>query len=127
MKKRQSIYIGGFSHVNPIPNASRIGNLIVTGVINGVDPATGKPAPTLDGQCAHMFRHVREIVEAGGGKTEDIIKMTVWLADPSNREVLNREWQQMFPDKDSRPARHTLPRAGGGDILIQCDFMAVVG
>jgi enamine deaminase RidA (YjgF/YER057c/UK114 family) len=126
MANRKSIYIGGFSHVNPIPNASRIGNLIVTGVINGVDPATGKVAPTLEAQCTYMFRHVREIVEAGGGKVEDIIKMTVWLADPSNRKALNEEWQQMFPDKDSRPARQALPRIGGGDVLIQCDFMAVV-
>lgn len=76
--KRKSIYIEGFSHVNPIPIASRIGNLIVTGAINGVDPATGKVAPTLEQQCAHMFTHVRRIVEkTGGGSTEDIIKMTV--------------------------------------------------
>jgi enamine deaminase RidA (YjgF/YER057c/UK114 family) len=126
MANRKSIYIDGFSHKNPIPNASRIGNLIVTGVINGVDSATGKVAPTLEAQCAHMFRHVRRIVEAGGGKVEDIIKMTVWLADPSNREALNHEWHQMFPDKDSRPARHARPLVGGGDKLIQCDFMAVV-
>ena len=126
MAKRKSIYIAGFSHANPIPNACRIGNLMVTGVINGVDPATGKVAPTLEEQCAHVFRHVRKIVEAGGGKTEDILKMTVWLADPSKREALNHEWLKMFPDKDSRPARHTLPRAGGGDVLIQCDFTAVI-
>jgi enamine deaminase RidA (YjgF/YER057c/UK114 family) len=127
MAKRKSIYIEGFSHANPIPNASRIGNLIVTGVINGVDPATGKVAPTLEQQCAHMFTHVRRIVETGGGSTEDIIKMTVWMADASKREALNHEWLKMFPDKDSRPARHTRPRVGGGDVLIQCDFMAVVG
>jgi len=127
MAKRKSIYIEGFSHANPIPNASRIGNLIVTGVINGVDPATGKVAPTLEQQCAHMFTHVRRIVETGRGSTEDIIKMTVWMADASKREALNHEWLKMFPDKDSRPARHTRPRVGGGDVLIQCDFMAVVG
>jgi len=69
MAKRKSIYIEGFSHANPIPNASRIGNLIVTGVINGVDPATGKVAPTLEQQCAHMFTHVRRIVDTGGGST----------------------------------------------------------
>ena len=36
--------------------------------------------------------------------------MTVWMADPSQRESLNREWLKMFPDADSRPARHTMAR-----------------
>jgi hypothetical protein len=49
------------------------------------------------------------------------------MADTSKREALNNEWLKMFPDKDSRPARHTRPHVGGGDVLIQCDFMAVVG
>ena len=127
MTKRKSVYIGGFSHKNPIPNACRIGNLLETGVINGTDPATGKIAPTLEAQCAHMFQHVREIVEAGGGTTDDILKVTVWLADHSNREALNREWLKMFPDHDSCPARHALPKVGGGDALIQCVFTAVIG
>ena len=127
MAKRKSVYIGGYSHKNPIPNACVIGNLLMTGVINGVDPATGKVAPTLDQQCAYMFQYVRETVEAGGGTTDDILKITVWLADPSNREALNREWLKMFPDHDSRPARHALPRTGGGDVLIQCVFTAVIG
>ena len=126
MAKRKSIYIGGFTHVNPIPNACIIGNLMMTGVINGVNPATGKVAPTLEEQCAFMFQHVREIVEAGGGTTDDILKMTVWLADPSKREALNHEWLKMFPDKNSCPARHTMARVGGGDVLVQCVFTAVI-
>lgn len=125
MSKRKSIYIGGFQHVNPIPNACRIENLIVSGVINGVDPATGKVPPTLEEQCAFMFEHVRRIVEAGGGTTDDIIKMTVWMKDRSQRQGLNREWLKMFPDEGTRPARHTMQGNMEGATLIQCDFMAV--
>ena len=66
MSRRKSIHIGGFKHVNPIPNACRIGNLLMSGVINGVDPATHKVPATLEEQCAFMFRYMREIVEAGG-------------------------------------------------------------
>jgi 2-iminobutanoate/2-iminopropanoate deaminase len=126
MAKRRSIEIPGFRHLNPIPNASRIGNLLVSGVINGVDPATGKVAATLEAQCAHMFAHMRAIVEAGGGSTDDIIKMTVWMADRSNRQALNAEWTKMFPDAAARPARHTMQAALDGGILIQCEFMAVI-
>jgi len=37
---RTSIFIDEFKHKNPIPNASRIGNILVSGLIHGVDPAT---------------------------------------------------------------------------------------
>ena len=45
MAKRQSIEIEGFAHKNPIPAASRLGNMLMTGIITGMDPATGKVAP----------------------------------------------------------------------------------
>jgi len=126
MVKRKSIYIEGFQHVNPIPNACRIGNLLVSGVINGVDPATGKVPPTLEEQCAFLFGHMRRIVEAGGGTTDNIIKMTVWMKDRSQRQALNREWLKMFPDEETRPARHAMQGNMEGAVLIQCDFTAVI-
>ena len=107
MAKRQNIEIAGFKHSNPIPAACRLGNMLMTGIITGMDPATGKLAPTLEAQCAFMFGHVRAIMAAAGGSTDDIIKMSVWMADRSQREVLNREWLKMFPDEHARPARHT--------------------
>jgi 2-iminobutanoate/2-iminopropanoate deaminase len=39
---RSSIYVGEIAHQSPIPNASRIGNIIVSGLIRGADPATAK-------------------------------------------------------------------------------------
>ena len=125
MAKRQSIYIEGFAHKNPLPAASRLGNMLMTGIITGMDPATGKVAPTLEAQCAFMFQHVRSIVVAAGGSTDDIIKMSVWMADRSKRDVLNAEWVKMFPDPASRPARHTSQTALEGGQLIVCDITAV--
>jgi 2-iminobutanoate/2-iminopropanoate deaminase len=73
-----------------------------------------------------MFRNVRDIIEAAGGKPEHIIKMTVWLRNLSDRKALNEEWLKMFPDAASRPARHALLHQGEGDSLIACDFTAVI-
>jgi enamine deaminase RidA (YjgF/YER057c/UK114 family) len=123
---RRSINVAGFGHQNPIPVASRIGNLLMSSVISGRDPVSGTLPASIEDQCAEMFRVVRRIVEAAGGTPADIIKMTVWLRDPGNREALNVEWVRMFPDPESRPARHTLPLAGDGASLVQCDVTAVI-
>ena len=123
--QRQSIHIEGFAHKNPIPAACRVGNLLMTGIITGMDPATSKLAPTLEGQCAFMFQHVRSIMRAAGGSTDNIIKMSVWMADRSRRDVLNIEWLKMFPDETSRPARHTSQASLEGGQLINCDITAV--
>jgi len=124
--ERRSINVESFGHVNPIPAACRIGSLLMSSVIPGRDPVSGRMPPGIEDQCAQMFRLVREIVEAAGGTPANIIKMTVWLRDPGNRDALNAEWVKLFPDPASRPARHTLPLAGGGDSLVQCDITAVI-
>src|SRR5215208_1217102 len=105
MAKRHTIHVEGFSHANPIPAACRVGPLLMTGLVNGTDPATGKLAETLQAQCAHMFAQVRRILEAAGGSTGDIVRMSVWLKDRSQRQPLNEQWLAMFPDANDRPAR----------------------
>jgi 2-iminobutanoate/2-iminopropanoate deaminase len=126
MAKRRSVDFPGFRHLNPIPNASRIGNIMMSSVINGMDPGTRNLPPDLAQQLANMFAHIRSAVEAAGGTVDDIIKINVWMKEPATqREALNVEWVKMFPDKDSRPARHTLPLGPDSKALVACDFTAV--
>jgi 2-iminobutanoate/2-iminopropanoate deaminase len=126
--KRRSIEVSGVKHLNPIPAASRKGPFVVSGAISGADAETGKVPEDLDSQCAAMFANVRRLIEAAGGGPDDIVKMTVWIADRALRPTLNKYWVEMFPDPHSRPARHTV---ASGDLTppmqIQCDLMAVVG
>ena len=122
---RSSIYLGEIAHQSPIPNASKIGNIIVSGLIRGADPSTSKLAATLQQQCAFMFMHMRKTVETGGGTVEDIIKVTVWMK-ALEREPVNVEWVKMFPDPAARPARQIMEVAMEDGVLVQCDFMAVL-
>jgi 2-iminobutanoate/2-iminopropanoate deaminase len=68
---------------------------------------------------------VKDIVEASGGTTDNIVKINVWLKDPDNREILNEHWLAMFPDENTRPARHTQPLRGESRALVTCDIVAV--
>ena len=128
MEQRRSIEVPGVKHVNPIPAASRRGPFVVSGAITGANPATGQVPADLDAQCRQMFDNVRRIMAAAGGSPDDIVKMNVWIADRALRPTLNKYWVEMFPDPQSRPARHTL---ASGDFTapmqIQCDILAVIG
>ncbi len=124
MAKRKSVYVAGFGHQNPIPAAARVGPLVMSGVIIGFDPATGKPPPELNAQVQHMFDHLESIVEASGCTLEDVVKVTVWMTDRTQRKALNERWTALFPNPESRPARHTLDAALGPGVLVQCDFTA---
>jgi len=122
---RRSIYIDEFAHKSPIPNASRIGNIIVSGLIRGIDPVMEIFPPTVEQQCAFMFMHMRRTVEAGGARVEDIIKVTFWMKE-LQRKPVNDEWVKMFPDPASRPARQIMEVPMETGVLVQCDFIAVI-
>jgi 2-iminobutanoate/2-iminopropanoate deaminase len=128
MSNRRSINGKRARHQNPIPNASRVGNVVMSSVISGTTPGTRDLPTELAGQMANVFAHIRNDIEAAGGSVEDIIKITFWMPDPTTgREAINSEWVKMFPNEASRPSRHTLPSAGGSNALVTCDFVAVLG
>jgi 2-iminobutanoate/2-iminopropanoate deaminase len=128
MSKRKSIEIEGFGHgANPIPAASRIGNIVVTGGVSGLDTRTGKMPEDAPMQCANMFANLRRILDAAGATPGDVIKLAVWIKHAAVREAVNKEWVVMFPDPHSRPARHTMfyEQLANG-MLVQCEAWAVL-
>ncbi len=126
MARRVSIHMPGFSHRNPIPAASRIGPHLYSGVLTGRDARSGEMADGLDAQMANVFAHIRALLAAAGGSTDDIVKLTFWLADPGDRDALNREWLAMFPDASSRPARQAMAATLHGGALVHCDVVAIL-
>lgn len=122
---RRSIHVDSFAHQSPIPNASRIGNVIASGLIRGADPVTRKFPPTVEEQCVHMFNNIRLTVEAGGARVEDIIKVTFWMQQ-LERKPVNDEWVKMFPSAEHRPARQIMEVAMEPGVLVQCDILAVI-
>ena len=125
---RRSIEVPGLGHRGlPIPVASVVGNLLVSGGINPVDPATGVIPDDADGQVALAFANVRLVLEAAGGTIADIVKITVFTTDKSIRPVVDKYWTEMFPDEASRPARHTLSADHPGNRLLQLEVIALLG
>lgn len=125
---RRSIAVPGFRHGdNPIPAACRVGPMLVSGAIFGVDLSTGTVPTDAGAQCANIFKLMQMIVEAGGATMDDVVKVTAYLHPDTPRSLLNDHWVLAFPDPASRPARHTVinPNLPAGQRL-QCDVMAMV-
>jgi enamine deaminase RidA (YjgF/YER057c/UK114 family) len=126
--KRRSIHVDGFSHgANPIPAASRVGNVVITGGIAGQDPATEKVPDDPAAQVAFAFTQMGRILAAAGASPENIVKVECAVKDFALRDAINKEWLKMFPDEHSRPARHvTKYDHFGGNVQIQLTATAVI-
>lgn len=125
---RRSIEVDGFHHSgNPIPAASRVGSLVATGGVYGLDPETGIVAETAEDQVRLTFWQLGRILEKAGGSFDDVAKMTFYVASADLKPLINKYWLMEFTDEQSRPARHTLMyNSLPGDIVIQCDALAFV-
>ncbi len=124
MSDRKSIDIESFAHENPIPVASRIGPLLMSGIIPPFDPGTRNLPDTIEGQVANLFTHIGNALAAGGGTWDDVAKITFFANDPEARAKINPSWLEKFPNPESRPSRHTQITPDGKRPMISCDFTA---
>src|SRR5580704_13679103 len=99
---RRSIEVEGFHHGGaPIPAACRVGPLVMTGGVYGIDTQTGVVPDDVGEQARLMFENVSRILQAAGASLDDLVKMTVWTKVPEARAALNVQWLAAFPDPDS--------------------------
>lgn len=126
-RRPRSLEVPGVTHgAAPIPMGSRVGNMLFSSGVPGIDPATGKLPPEAASQAKFCFANLRSLLEAGGASLADVARVTVFVKDDSVREALNAEWLKAFPDPRDRPARHTLAHELRGGMLIQLEIVAVI-
>ena len=126
MAERVSISTDGFSHVNPVPVASRIGRHLYSGALTGRDLETRRFPQSLGEQARIVFERIAELMRAAGGSTDDIVKITLWVERYRDRDEINREGVAMFPDPESRPARHVVKAELDEGALLQADVIAIL-
>lgn len=127
MSDRKSIDIPGVElHSQPFPGGVRIGNMIFSSAVSGMDRTTQTVPDDAKVQIANAFANIRTLVEEGGGSVENIAKVQVFLTDKDLRPVVNEHWTGMFPDADSRSVRHTIGGPLPQNYAIQLEFVAVL-
>ena len=126
---RKVIHIPGNWHGDqPIPPATKTGPIVTSGGVSGLNPdKDGAISEDLAEQAKWAFIHIRRIVEAAGGSTDDICHMNVYVKAREARGAVNKEWVVMFPDAENRPTRHTIQYdALAGAMQLQIQFTAYV-
>jgi len=127
MNKRRSISAADIpAHKNPIPAAAHIGNLVFSSAIIGKDPQTHELPADKESQVANVFAIMRAILRESGARPEDVGRVSVYLRDKADRDLVNPYWCEMFPDPASRPARHTTTSELPPAQHIQLEFIAVL-
>lgn len=123
---RRVISVAGLDHGGqPIPLAVEKDGLLISGGVSGVDPATGQRPAELADEVSQVYANIRSIIDAAGFSAEDVVKITFFVADSSTRSLLNPGWLELFPDPESRPARHTLRQELSAGQRVQAELLAI--
>lgn len=100
--------------------AVKAGGFVFTSGTTATDPATGLiKGATIQEQTRQCLNNVAAILEAAGSSMDQIVSVTLILADENDFDGMNEEWLRWFPVDP--PARHgaKLPaRIAGVKISI---------
>ncbi len=93
--------------IGPYSQAIIAGDLIFVSGQIPIDPSTGRiVSDDFKEQVRRALENVKAILEAGGSSLDDVVKVTVYLKDPSKFQDFNQVYSEYF--KGSFPARTTV-------------------
>jgi len=108
-------------------SASKVGNLVITSGIPGINRKTGVLPETPAEQFQLAYENLRFVLESMGvSERDEIAHLTVFIPDPSFRNLINRGWMALYPDGE-RPARKTNQGPLPEGMFVQLQAIAVVG
>ncbi len=91
----------------PFSPAIRVGDVVYVSGQVAQDPATGLLVTgDVARQTEQIFRNIREVLEAAGKSSADVVRVSVFLTDIRDFAAMNAVYQQQF--EPPYPARTTV-------------------
>ncbi len=93
--------------IGPYVQAKIVGNIVFT---SGQIPLTKKGiliSDNFENECIQVLDNLKAILVSSGSDMSNIVKLTVYLTNLSNFDVLNKIFEKYF-SKSSLPARSTI-------------------
>jgi len=88
-----------------------------------LDPAGVPVRGTIEEETAAVLENIKIIVEEAGARLEDVLKVTVYLADMEDFKRFNDVYKNYFPENP--PARTSI-QAGKLPLDVQIEIDAIV-
>jgi 2-iminobutanoate/2-iminopropanoate deaminase len=89
--------------IGPYCHGIKCGDTIYTSGQIALIPETGKLAEGVQAQANQVLNNLLAIVEAGGGKKENIVKMEIFITDMADFGEINEVYAEFFGE--NKPAR----------------------
>ncbi len=117
---------GAPAAIGPYSHAIRSGGLLFTSGQIPISPATGKIAgPDIETQANQVLDNLKAVLAAAGADFENVVKVTVYLADLKDFAAVNRIYAERF---GKEPPARTCIQAGAlpAGALLEIDLIAAV-
>jgi len=108
------------------PSGVRLGAMLVAPALTSVDPCTGRlRGEGLEAQLRAAFENMILFLKAGGAGPEHVARVTVFLTDLAERQLLNVVWSELYPDPNDRPPHKYVPAALPEGVLATVQVLAL--
>ena len=92
--------------IGPYSQAKVVDKLVFTSGQIPLKPDGSLISGDFKAECIQVLDNLKEILNASGSNIDNIVKLTVYLVDLSNFNILNEVFEDYF--KNSLPARSTI-------------------
>lgn len=92
----------------------------------GMDPSAPRPAPDFASQMELALQRLELALVQAGSAPAELLRATVYLADPADMPEMNRQYRAFFEDRGAPlPARSLVPGLDFGNaIAVEIDAIA---
>jgi 2-iminobutanoate/2-iminopropanoate deaminase len=105
----------------------KVGSTIYVAGMAGIDPRSNEMAgPSIQDQVRQSIDNCRAVLEVGGAGLDDVVSVTVLLANPADWSGLNEVYATVFP---SNPPTRMVGRLGPDlpGVLVSIGMIAEIG
>ncbi|HST81462.1 MAG TPA: Rid family detoxifying hydrolase [Kineosporiaceae bacterium] len=111
--------------LGPYSQAIVAGGFVFCSGTAGIDPTTGEIPSGIEAQTEQALLNLSAVLSAAGASMADLVKTTIFYADPSDFERLNTVYARHMPDPPparSAPANVRLPHG----LLVSIEAIAIL-
>lgn len=110
--------------VGPYSQGLIVGDTIYVSGQVGVDVVTGNTLKGIEEQTRQTLKNIQAILKCGGATMDDVVKVTVHLANLKYFEKFNKVYAEFF--KEPYPVRTTVGSDLLNKFLVEMDVIAEV-